>query len=284
MRHTVLIIVVVLLALLNVAFLALTTGSASRTAAPSSEELITRTGGAAVRSVFRIHCPVHKRSGTGFLHTSGRILTAAHVVEHCKPGEVYIIPPVGDQTVAVKIRVNTDTDIALLTPKRKVEGRGLSVGGRTDIPVGAQLLTWGYPDGYRGRAPVLCVGWFSGVDSVNTPSGKPVKRFMVNAAFNRGNSGGPLIDVQTGKVVGMVCSKMAPLPSHIKEGLQALEQQKRGLIAERTRSDGTKEQLSESQLLAEILQYLRSQTQLVIGEAVTRSDLERFLAQSSDSD
>ena len=45
----------------------------------------------------------------------------------------------------------------------------------------------------------------------------------------------------------------------------------------KTKPDGSKEQISEAQVTEEILQYLRSQTQLVIGHAVVAKDLRSFL-------
>ncbi len=284
MRKRLLSLVVVMLVLSNLALLMMLARAPSSVAGSSPEELIARTSGPAVASVFRLVSPARNKSGTGFLHSSGRIVTSAHLVEGCKPSEVYIIPPIGKQTSAVKIVVDSELDIALLTPKDKIERKGLSIGGRKNLPVGAQLAAWGYPDGYSGRVPLLCVGWFSGVRTTKAPSGESVKRFMVNAAFNKGNSGGPVIDVRTGEVVGMVCSKLAPLPRHINTALQALEQHKQGFMAERTRPDGSKERLTQSQLLAEVLQHLRGQTQLVIGEAVTGDDIEGFLATHPESD
>ena len=45
----------------------------------------------------------------------------------------------------------------------------------------------------------------------------------------------------------------------------------------KNKEDGTKEEISEAQVTEEILQYLRSQTQLVIGHAVLTTDLMAFL-------
>ena len=44
-----------------------------------------------------------------------------------------------------------------------------------------------------------------------------------------------------------------------------------------TRPDGSKVALSEAQLVGEVLNYLRSQVQLVIGYSVTTDDLVAFL-------
>ncbi|MCX5834740.1 MAG: trypsin-like peptidase domain-containing protein [Deltaproteobacteria bacterium] len=140
-----------------------------------------------------------------------------------------------------------------------------------------QVSTWGYPAGYNGLAPLLSSGYLSGTDNIPGPSGKPVTRLVVNAAFNSGNSGGPLVEIDGNRVIGVVASKLAPLPPYIEKALKALKEAKYGLMFTKTKEDGTKEGVSEAQVTEEILQYLRSQTQLVIGHAVLVKDLRSFL-------
>jgi 2-succinyl-5-enolpyruvyl-6-hydroxy-3-cyclohexene-1-carboxylate synthase len=67
------------------------------------------------------------------------------------------------------------------------------------------------------------------------------------------------------------------LPAYIETALKALKEAKYGLMFSKTKEDGTKEEISEAQVTEEILQYLRSQTQLVIGHAVLAKDLKSFL-------
>jgi hypothetical protein len=143
--------------------------------------------------------------------------------------------------------------------------------------VGAQVSTWGFPYGYHGVHPMLSVGYLSGRDVITMPSGKTIECFVVNAAFNSGNSGGPLIDIESGAVIGIVASKLAPLPPYIESALKALKNDKTISAFKVTKSDGTTENISNSQLLEQVLQYLRSQVQLVIGHAVLAGDMNTFL-------
>ena len=61
-----------------------------------------------------------------------------------------------------------------------------------------------------------------------------IRQWVVNAAFNRGNSGGPVVLIETGEVIGVVSSKLAPISPTAKSALDALEQQKSGFTYEGT--------------------------------------------------
>jgi len=129
--------------------------------------------------------------------------------------------------------------------------------------------------------PLLSVGYLSGQGQFrNSDRSVSPKRWIVNAAFNSGNSGGPLLRVEDGTVIGVVVSKLTPVPEEVESGLQALKNQKSGMTYTRTYPDGRKETLTEGQIVHEVLHHLRRQTQLVIGHAVMLEDLRKFLEQN----
>ena len=70
---------------------------------------------------------------------------------------------------------------------------------------------------------------------------------------------------------------MAPLPLYIGSALEALSKMKSGFLYHAVRSDGSKVDLTEAQVVGEIADFLRSQTQLVVGYAVSVEDLIEFL-------
>lgn len=247
------------------------------TTAPMTTDLAGGSSATASSSVFRVLCPPKRSSGTGFLHKSGKVVTAFHVVSGCAAQDIMLLNARGQ---AIKISNAVDDaviDLALLTPAQDIKSATLSLSDSDQYVVGSQVSTWGYPDGYSGLEPLLSSGYVSGTDNVQGPSGKRVKRIVVNAAFNSGNSGGPLVDIESKRVIGVVVSKLAPLPEYIEKALKALKEAKFGLMFTKTKEDGTKEEISEAQVTEEILQYLRSQTQLVIGHAVLPTDLRAFL-------
>jgi len=246
-------------------------------AAPITTDLAGRSGSVAAPSAFRVLCPKRSSGGTGFLHKSGVVITAYHVVSNCTPSDVILLGMSGRINVTNIIK-NADLDLAILAPEQKVNAPSLSLSTNDLLSIGSQVSTWGYPAGYNGLAPLLSSGYLSGFDVVTGPSGKPVNRLVVNAAFNSGNSGGPLVDIDQGVVIGVVASKLAPLPPHIEDGLNALRTQPYGFSFVRSKPDGTEEVVSQAKIIEEVLRYLRSQTQLVIGHAVPIADLRAFLS------
>lgn len=119
---------------------------------------------------------------------------------------------------------------------------------------------------------MLTIGCLSGVENVNG-----IAKWVINAAFNSGNSGGPVLRLEDGSVIGVVASKLAPLPQHIESILAALANQQSGFIYTVTHPDGQQEQFSEGKLVGAVLEFLRSQTQLVVGHAVILANLRAFL-------
>ena len=128
---------------------------------------------------------------------------------------------------------------------------------------------------------MLSVGYLSGKDTVLTKSNKWNPQWVVNAAINHGNSGGPVVLVETGEVIGVADSKIAPLSDTALSALAALQTQKSGFMYTAKKSDGTTQTFSEGQVIATVLEELRQQVQLVIGHAVILGDLRSFLKESN---
>jgi S1-C subfamily serine protease len=236
-----------------------------------------RSGAVAAQSVVRIICPSKNRAGTGFLHKSGRIVTAAHVVEGCTSTDFFLLTSSGVKVASTNVLADTVLDLAIISPSLELHVPSLPLGTDQGLAVGSQVSVWGYPAGYNGGMPLLTVGYLSGIDRIPTPVGLSPSRWVVNAAFNSGNSGGPMVRIEDGTVIGVVSSKLAPIPPRVESALEALSKTQAGAGYTSVEADGTKKELLEGQVVAEVLQYLRGQTQLVIGHAVTVDDLKGFL-------
>lgn len=245
--------------------------------APMTTDIAGQSGSTAAISVYRIQCPKKNSAGTGFLHRSGRVVTASHVVEGCSAADIQIMTISGETIAVTNVVTDTNVDLALLTPAHPIGASSFSISTNSALNIGQQLSTWGYPAGYTGPLPLLSVGCLSGLEQRRTPSGQILTRFVVNAAFNSGNSGGPLLDVESRAVVGVVVSKLAPLPKQVESEIAALKNSPYGVQYSATDSSGNRKNFSEAQVLADVIEYLRSQVQLVIGYAATSSDLQNFI-------
>jgi S1-C subfamily serine protease len=247
-------------------------------AAPMSTELAGATADVAIPSVFRIICPSTKSGGSGFLHKSGYVVTAQHVINNHGSNDVLVITARGQLIHVTNIIEDAILDLAILMPRDKLNGPCLQISTNPTLRVGMQVSTWGFPEGYQGMAPLLTSGYISGLDFPDANKGNKTPKLVVNAAFNRGNSGGPLVEIEKGMIVGVVCSKLAPLPREVERFLNVLKNNTgTGVGFERTKADGSTDTIMEGQIIEEILQYLRSQTQLVIGYACSGGDLVQFL-------
>ena len=140
-------------------------------------------------------------AGSGFIiDPRGYILTNYHVVEGAQSIEVVL----GDQSrrSAKYIGADQRNDVALL----KIDPKGkqlatLKLGDSNTIQVGQKVLAIGNPFGFQST---LTTGVVSAVGrTVHTSDTAAIEEaIQTDAAINRGNSGGPLIDSH-GDVIGI---------------------------------------------------------------------------------
>lgn len=245
------------------------------TAAQIDTDSAGRLGDVAIHAVIRLVCLERGEIGTGFLQKSGNLITAEHVVRGCNKPQMVL--PNGLLSDVSVIAMDQDYDLAVVKPSAPVQAKPLEIASSNDFKIGTQVSTWGFPGGYRGLSPMLSVGYLAGIDAYKTASGKIIRKWVVNAAFNAGNSGGPLIHIETGAVFGVVSSKLAPISRETAEILSFLENQNSGFGVSVTTTDGKTIEVTEAQLIGKVLNELRRQVQLVIGQAVLRDDLIAFL-------
>jgi serine protease Do len=144
-------------------------------------------------------------AGTGFfIRADGYILTNKHVVDEAK-AEYTVLLSTGEKKNAKVTYRDDNRDIAIL----KVEGEKYPViplGNSSDLKLGQTIAAIGNALGEYGNS--VSVGIVSGLNrtieaqdsrgNVETLSGV----IQTDAAINRGNSGGPLLDL-SGKAVGI---------------------------------------------------------------------------------
>jgi S1-C subfamily serine protease len=148
-------------------------------------------------------------AGSGFvLDTEGHILTNYHVIRGAQSVEVSF----SDETVLPAEVVGTDpgNDLALL----KVEALPellvpVELGQSANLQVGQRAVAIGNPFGQFGRT--LTTGVISALErTLQSPDGRMISGIIqTDAAINRGNSGGPLLD-SAGRVIGINTAIFSP--------------------------------------------------------------------------
>jgi S1-C subfamily serine protease len=170
-------------------------------------------------SVARIVCTTTGESGTGFLHKSSNILTAAHVVSNCGYTNINVIFSDRTETGISKLVYNRSLDIALLYPSVSLGGRPVVLlSPENTLTIGEQVTFWGFPEGVSGVKPILSTGYVSGLDNdpiyIDADGLKPLntKLWILNAAINHGNSGSPLLRVADGSIIGIIVRRSSRSP------------------------------------------------------------------------
>lgn len=204
------------------------------------------------------------------------LVTNEHVVRGSAVSDLHVVSATGQICRVSGLVVSPKLDLAAIRlQKAPADGLRIQV---LKPQVGERVHTWGYPLAWNGPSPLLSVGYLAGFTPSQASSGSPiVKHYVINGAFNPGNSGGPLIASIEDAVIGVVVSKHAPITQWHLSALEALKNQKSGFQYTATDAGGKTFTFSEGQLVGDLLQYFRDMTQVVIGEAIAADELVSFL-------
>lgn len=158
--------------------------------------------------------------GTGFLcHSKGYILTCAHSIN--LTDKLAIIPPQPlnefnqltlDRVQTINVTVaqhNSKNDVALL---KIVIPTPLAVppnilGNENISPIGSSVCYLGFPFGQSGLHTLKVS---QSIISSKVKSQNGTKQFQLDAMVHEGNSGGPLIDLQSGQIIGIISGRFSP--------------------------------------------------------------------------
>ncbi|MGE4373969.1 MAG: DegQ family serine endoprotease [Xanthobacter sp.] len=142
--------------------------------------------------------------GSGFvIDPAGLIVTNNHVIADAD--EIYANFNDGTKLKAELVGRDTKTDLALLRVKPEKPLTAVSFGDSERLRVGDWVMAIGNPFGLGGT---LTVGVVSARNR-DINSGPYDNFIQTDAAINRGNSGGPLFDME-GKVVGINTAIISP--------------------------------------------------------------------------
>jgi serine protease Do len=136
--------------------------------------------------------------GSGFIvDKTGYILTNFHVVDDA--GRIMVRLQSGEEFPARIVGTDEETDLAVLKIDAGKDLPFIKLGNSDKIEVGDWVLAIGSP---FGLDQTVTAGIISKTKR-ETPSGSPFQKFIqTDAAINRGNSGGPLVNM-SGEVIGI---------------------------------------------------------------------------------
>jgi len=148
------------------------------------------------------HSVSRPASGSGFLVSpDGYIVTNDHVIENANTITVLLYD--GTALPAMVVGRDAGSDLAVI----KIEQGNLphlSFGDSSEIRVGQQVAAIGNPLGELANS--MTVGNISALDRDVNIDGVVRNMMQTDAAINRGNSGGPLLNLH-GQVIGVVSAK-----------------------------------------------------------------------------
>ena len=150
--------------------------------------------------------------GSGFIvDADGIIVTNNHVVENAN--EITVVMDDGTELEAELIGRDTKIDIAVLKVDAARDLPTVEWGASENLEVGDWALAIGNPLGLDGT---VTAGIISSLGR-DINSGPYDAYIQVDAAINRGNSGGPLFDVN-GKVIGVNTAIISPSGGNVGLG------------------------------------------------------------------
>src|SRR5688572_3116031 len=136
--------------------------------------------------------------GSGFIvHPKGYILTNHHVIQDAVKIRVGLQS--GETYPAIVVGVDTETDVAVIKIEAPKDLPTVTLGDSNTTEVGDWVLAMGSP---FGLDQTVTAGIISKKER-ESPFFSTFQRFLqTDAAINRGNSGGPLVNMR-GEVIGM---------------------------------------------------------------------------------
>ncbi len=156
-------------------------------------------------------------AGSGFvIDEAGHILTNYHVIEGAEHIEVNF----GDDTPypAEVVGVDPRNDVAVIRAEAPAELLiPVELGTSSNLAVGQRAIAIGNPFGQFGRT--LTTGVISALDrTLEGQDGRIITGVIqTDAAINRGNSGGPLLD-SSGRVIGINSAIFSPTGASVGVG------------------------------------------------------------------
>lgn len=139
-------------------------------------------------------------TGSGFLYNDkGDIITNAHVVKdadtiNVRTSNARVYP-------AAVIGISEKTDIAVIRVPQLTNQSAITIEKNDKAEIGDEVIALGSPHGFQNT---VTIGIISGTERNFSIDGFDYNNvYQISAQITHGNSGGPLVDRETGKVIGI---------------------------------------------------------------------------------
>ena len=156
----------------------------------------------AQKSIVQINVETNstERVGSGFLYNSrGDIVTNAHVINDAISIEVTMSN--AETYPAAIVGVSDQQDIAVIRVPQLINHQPIELERNQHYLPGSEIIAVGSPLGFHNT---VTIGIISGVDRSFKIDGYDYENvYQISANITHGNSGGPLIDAESGKVIGI---------------------------------------------------------------------------------
>lgn len=139
-------------------------------------------------------------TGSGFIYNnSGDIITNAHVIEDADM--IYVRTANAQIYPAAIVGMDENTDIAVIRVPELSGQSYLEIENKTPTEIGDEIIALGSPHGFQNT---VTLGIISGLERNFSVEGYNYENaYQISAQITHGNSGGPLITRDSGKVIGV---------------------------------------------------------------------------------
>lgn len=139
-------------------------------------------------------------TGSGFLYNDkGDIITNAHVIEDADV--IYVRTSNAHIYSAAVVGIGEQTDIAVIRVPELADQSFLPIEKDTPGEIGDEIIALGSPHGFQNT---VTLGIISGSERNFSVDGYDYNNvYQISAQISHGNSGGPLINRNTGNVIGI---------------------------------------------------------------------------------
>ena len=217
--------------------------------------------------------PVPNIRGSGFLVAPGIACTALHVVDNIPENRIFLVPADQDQmnnkNLGTILAKDPDHDLVLIQCTLLTDRPFLKLGEPSKVKIGEESIVMGFPmdDPILTSSKAMIAA--TARIKLLKESDVLTDMFKLDAAVNNGNSGGPIIHIASGNVIGVVSLKVGAL----SQKLQIFKKKKPRASIEISGDDPI-------ELLKETLQDMERNLHLGLGYGISVSHLKAFLEKS----